>query len=176
MKLFGPLSRSIAVAGLVVTSMLAAAPALAAKADIELLNSYLGNWKGRGVLVGAKSETVVCRLSLTPGNEDKVNYSGRCAMAGTNLSVKGTLAYIDSARRYEAAMTSNAGFSPQPAIGKRQGDGVVFRLNERGTDEDGNDMTISAVIALINKKISVEFQVVFNETGDMIKASVPFTK
>jgi hypothetical protein len=176
MKLFGPLSRSIAVAGLVVMSMTATAPALAAKAEIELLNSYLGNWKGRGVLVGEESETVVCRLSLTSGNEDKVNYSGRCAMAGTNLSVSGTLAYIDSARRYEAAMTSNAGFSPQPAVGKRQGDGVVFRLNERGKDEDGNDMTISAVIALTNKKISVEFQVVFNETGEMIKASVPFNK
>lgn len=176
MNLFGPLSRGIAVAGLVVASMMAAAPVFAAKADIELLNSYLGNWKGRGVLVGAESETVVCRLSLTPGNDDKVNYSGRCAMAGTNLSVNGTLAYIDSARRYEAAMTSNAGFSPKAAVGKRQGDGVVFRLNERGTDEDGNDMTISAVIALLNKKISVEFQVVFNATGDMIKASVPFSK
>lgn len=176
MKLFGPLLRSIAVAGLVVTSMMAATPAFAAKADIELLNSYLGNWKGKGVLVGDQSETVVCRLNLTPGNDDKVHYSGRCAMAGTNLSVNGTLAYIDSASRYEAAMTSNAGFSPQPAVGKRQGDGVVFKLNERGTDEEGNDMTITAVIALINKKISVEFQVLFNASGDILRASVPFSK
>jgi hypothetical protein len=175
MKLFGPLSRSIAVAGLVVTSMMAAAPAFAAKADIELLNSYLGNWKGKGILVGSESETVVCRLSLTPGNQDKVNYSGRCAMAGNNLSVNGTLAYIDGKKRYEAAMTSNATFSGI-AVGKKQGDGVVFNLKEREKDEDGNDLTISAVIALVNKKISVEFQVLFNETGDMLKASVPFTK
>lgn len=175
MKSFGPLLRGIAVAGVVATSMMAAAPALAAKADIALLNSYLGSWKGKGVLVGQESETVVCRLSLTSGNEDKVNYSGRCVLAGTNLSVNGTLAYIDGAKRYEAAMTSNATFSGI-AVGKKQGDGVVFNLKERETDEEGNDMTITAVIALLNKKISVEFQVLFNATGDIIKASVPFTK
>jgi len=175
MKLFGPLSRSIAVAGLVGASLMAAAPAFAAKADIELLNSYLGNWKGKGVLVGQESETVVCRLSLTPGNADKVNYSGRCALAGTNLSVNGTLAYIDGKKRYEAAMTSNATFSGI-AVGKKQGNGVVFNLRERETDEEGNDLTITAVIALINKKISVEFQVLFNTSGDIIKASVPFSK
>ncbi|MHB1111120.1 MAG: hypothetical protein ACYCZU_12500 [Devosia sp.] len=175
MKLFGPLSRSIAVAGLVVTSMMAAAPALAAKADIELLNSYLGNWKGKGILVGDESETVVCRLSLTPGNQDKVIYSGRCALAGTNLSVNGTLAYIDAKKRYEAAMTTNATFNGT-AVGQKQGDGVVFNLRERETDEEGNDMTITAVIALLNKKISVEFQVLFNASGDILRASVPFTK
>lgn len=175
MNLFGPLSRSIAVAGLVATSMMAAAPAFAAKADIELLNSYLGNWKGRGILVGAESETVVCRLNLTPGNEDKVNYSGRCAMAGTNISVNGTLAYIDAKKRYEAAMTSNVTFTGV-AVGRKQGDGVVFNLKERETDEEGNDMTITAVIALLNKKISVEFQVLFNASGDVLKASVPFSK
>lgn len=175
MNLFGPLSRGIAVAGLVVTSIMAAAPAFAAKVDIELLNSYLGSWKGRGILVGAESETVVCRLSLTPGNDDKVNYSGRCAMAGTNLSVNGTLAYVDAKKRYEAAMTSNATFTGI-AVGRKQGDGVVFNLKERETDEEGNDMTITAVIALLNKTISVEFQVLFNASGDIIKASVPFTK
>ena len=176
MKLFGPLSRSIAVAGLVVTSLMAAAPAFAAKADVELLHSYIGNWKGKGVLIGAESETVVCRLSLTQGNNDKVNYSGRCAMAGTNMSVNGTIAYIDSARRYEAAMTSNAGFSPEPAVRKRQGSGIVINLKERGTDEEGNDMTITASIALQADKIRVDMNVVFNATGDSLKASVPFTK
>ncbi|MHB1102598.1 MAG: hypothetical protein ACYC0C_07430 [Devosia sp.] len=175
MKLFGPLSRSIAVAGLVVTSMMAATPALAAKADIELLNSYLGNWKGKGILVGDQSETVKCHLSLTPGNQDKVIYSGRCALAGTILSVNGTLAYIDAKKRYEAAMSTNATFNGT-AVGQKQGDGVVFNLRERETDEEGNDMTITAVIALLNKKISVEFQVLFNASGDILRASVPFTK
>lgn len=174
MKLFGPLSRTLALAGLFSVALFSA-PAMAAKADVELLQSYIGNWKGRGQLIGAESETVVCRLNLTPGNSDKVNYAGRCSLAGTALSVSGTLAYNDSANRFEAAMTSNATFNGL-AVGKRSGGGLVFNLKERDKDEEGNEMTISAQIALNKGKISVEFNVVFNETGDMLKASVPFTK
>jgi hypothetical protein len=174
MKLFGPLSRTLALAGLFSVALFSA-PAMAAKADVELLQSYIGQWKGRGQLVGAESETVVCRLTLTQGNQDKVNYSGRCSLAGTNLSVTGTLAYNDSANRYEAAMTSNATFNGL-AVGKKSGSGVVFKLKERGEDEEGNDMTITAQIALNSGKIAVQFNVVFNATGDQLRASVPFTK
>lgn len=176
MNLIGPLSRSVALAGMIATSLMMAAPAQAAKADVELLHSYIGNWTGSGVLTGAESETVRCRLTLSPGNQDKVNYNGRCAMAGTNLSVNGTLAYVDSARRFEAAMTSNAGFSPDNAVGRRQGDGVLFNLRESGQDEDGNDMTITASIALQGGRINVELNVVFNDSGDTLRASVPFTR
>lgn len=175
MKLFGPLSRTVALAGLLVATSMAAAPAFAAKADVELLQSYIGEWRGRGTLVGAESESVVCRLALTNGNADKVNYSGRCALAGTTLSVNGTLAYNDAGKQYEAAMTSNVTFSGV-AIGKKQGDGIVFNLKERETDEEGNDMTITAAITLKSDKINVDFSVLFNASGDMLKASVPFTK
>lgn len=174
MNLFGPLSRSVALAGLF-SAALFSSPVLAAKADIELLHSYLGNWRGKGQLIGAERETVVCRLSLTQGNQDKVNYAGRCSLAGTNLSVNGTLAYNDAANRYEAAMTSNATFNGL-AVGKKSGNGVVFNLRERGEDEEGNDMTITAQIALNSGRINVEFNVVFNETGDQLRASVPFSK
>lgn len=174
MNSFGPLSRTVALAGLFSVALFST-PALAAKADIDLLRSYLGSWKGKGQLIGAEAETVVCRLTLTEGNNDKVNYAGRCSMAGTNLAVNGTLAYNDQAKRYEAAMTSNATFSGV-AIGKKSGNGVVFNLREQEKDEEGNDLTISSQIALNGGKIRVEFNVVFNATGDMLKASVPFTK
>lgn len=174
MKSFGPLSRTLALAGLFSVALFSA-PAMAAKADIELLQSYIGNWKGRGQLIGAETETVVCRLNLTAGNQDKINYAGRCSMAGTNLAVNGTLAYNDSANRFEAAMTSNATFNGL-AVGKKSGGGVVFNLKERGEDEEGNDMTITAQIALNRGKINVEFNIVFNATGDMLRASVPFSK
>ena len=36
-------------------------------------------------------------------------------------------------------------------------------------------MTITAQIALNSGKINVEFNVVFNETGDQLRASVPFS-
>jgi hypothetical protein len=169
----GPLSRAVALAGLLIVAP-AAAPAMAAPADIALLKSYIGDWRGRGTLTGENSETVVCRLSLQDGNEDKINYSGRCAIAGTNLSINGTLAYIDELRRYEAAMTSNASFSGI-AVGQKRGDGVVFNLRERERSE-GEDLTITAQIALNGGDINVEFQVVYESTGQTIRASVPFSK
>ena len=175
MKFVGPLSRSIALAGLF-SAALFSSPVLAAKADVELLQSYIGSWRGKGQLTGAESETVVCRLSLTQGNQDKVNYSGRCAIAGSPLSVNGTLAYVEASRRYEAAMTSNAGFSPDAAIGRRQGNGVRFDLRERTTDEDGKEVTITAVFALQSGRIQVELDVLYNESGDRLHASVPFTR
>lgn len=175
MNLFGPLARAIALAGLLLATPVAVAPAFAAKADVDLLQSYVGNWKGRGTLIGAESESVVCRLTLSPGNNDKVNYSGRCSLAGTSLSVNGTLAFNDAAKRYEAAMTSNVTFTGT-AIGKKQGDAVVFNLREKNKDEAGNDLTITAAISLRAEKINVDFQVLFNESGEMLKAEVPFTK
>jgi len=174
MKFFGPLSRTLALAGLFSVALFSA-PAMAAKADVALLQSYIGDWKGRGQLVGAESETVVCRLTLSQGNADKVNYSGRCSMAGNALSVNGTLAYNDSKRQYEAAMTSNATFQGL-AVGKKSGNGVVFNLREKGEDEQGKPLTITAQIALNSGKINVQFNIVFNETGEQLKASVPFSK
>lgn len=175
MTLFGPLTRAVAFAGLALSPVLVPAPALAGPAEVALLESYVGSWRGRGELVGAETETVVCRLSITKGNQEKVNYSGRCALAGTNLSVNGTMAYIDGSRRFEAAMTSNATFSGM-AVGQKRGDGVIFNLREREQDEAGNDMTITAAIELNGGRIKVDFNVLFNASGDTIRASVPFTK
>ena len=89
--------------------------------------------------------------------------------------MNGTLAYNDGANRYEAAMTSNVTFNGL-AIGKRQGNGLVFNLKERDKDEEGNDLTISAAITLKPEKINVDFDVLFNANGSTLKASVPFTK
>lgn len=175
MNLFGPLSRAIALAGLLLATPMAIAPAYAAKADVELLQSYIGSWKGRGTLIGSEAESVVCRLTLSPGNSDKVNYSGRCSLAGTSLSVNGTLAFNDAAKRFEAAMTSNVTFTGI-AVGKKQGNSVIFNLHEQNKDEDGNDLTITAAITLNADKINVDFQVVFNQSGETLKAEVPFTK
>ena len=175
MTTFGPLTRAVALAGLVLSTGLAAAPAIAAPADVALLKSYIGDWRGRGTLTGANSETVVCRLSLTEGNQEKINYNGRCTLAGTNLAVSGTMAYVDANRRFEAAMTSNANFAGI-AVGQKRGGGLVFNLRERDTDEEGKDMNISAQISLNNEAISVSFDIVYVESGDSLRAEVPFTK
>ena len=171
MSFFGPLTRAAALAGL----LFSAGPALAAPADVALLKSYIGEWRGRGVLIGASQESVVCRLSLTQGNQDKVNYNGRCTLAGSNLSVAGTLAYVEAAKRYEAAMTSNATFSGI-AVGQKRGNGVVFNLRDRDQDEEGKDFNISAQISLANEGIKVVFEIVYVESGDSLRADVPFSR
>ncbi|MGV8954502.1 MAG: hypothetical protein ACOH2M_25625 [Cypionkella sp.] len=175
MTFFGPLSRRVALAGLLVCMGAAASPAVAAPADVALLKSYIGEWRGRGTLTGANTETVVCRLSLKPGNDDKVNYSGRCTLAGTTLSINGTLAYVDASRRFEAAMTSNATFSGI-AVGQKRGSGLVFNLRERDQDEEGKDMNITADITLSADAIKVGFEVMYVETGESMSAQVPFSK
>lgn len=175
MTIVGPLSRAAALAGLLLTAGFSVAPAFAGPAEVALLKSYIGEWRGRGTMVGASTESVVCRLTLSQGNQDKVNYNGRCTLAGTNLSVAGTLAYVEASRRYEAAMTSNATFSGI-AVGQKRGGGLVFNLKERTPDEEGKDMNISAAIALSDEDINVSFEIVYVESGDSLTAQVPFTR
>lgn len=175
MTSFGHLSRVCAVAGLMFSAAGALAPAFAGPAEVALLQSYIGEWRGRGTLVGSNRETVVCRLALTQGNDDKVNYNGRCTLAGNQLSVAGTMAYIEASRRYEAAMSSNATFQGT-AVGQKRGGGLVFNLRERDQDEEGKDLNITAQITLQKEAINVVFEVVYIESGDNLRAEVPFSR
>lgn len=174
MTTFGPMTRAFALAAFVFSAG-AAVPAMAAPADVALLKSYVGEWRGRGVVTGAEKETIVCRLSLSEGNQDKVNYSGRCTLAGTTLSIAGTLAYVDANKRFEAAMTSNATFSGV-AVGQKRGSTLTFNLREREQDEEGKDLNITAQIKLSPEAIQVAFDVVYVESGDSLRAEVPFSK
>ena len=173
MSFLGTVSRAVALTSMIAIG--AVAPSLAAPADVALIQSYIGEWRGRGVLIGANTETVVCRMSVTQGNQDKVNYSGRCSLAGTQLSVAGTMAYIEASKRFEAAMSSNATFNGV-AVGQKRGDGMVFNLRERDEDEEGKDLTITAQINLRPDTMEVTFEVVYVESGDSLRAEVPFTK
>jgi len=172
---FNRLATALVLAGALTTGSAALAPAFAGPAELALLQSYIGEWRGRGTLTGANVETVVCRLALTPGNQDKVNYNGRCSLAGTQLSVAGTMAYIEASRRYEAVMSSNATFNGV-AVGQKRGQGLVFNLRERDEDEEGKELAISAQISLAQDAIGVLFDVIYVENGDSLRAEVPFTR
>jgi hypothetical protein len=175
MTLFRPLSRGLALAGLLLSMGAAVSPVVAAPADVALLKSYIGDWRGQGTLTGADTQPVVCRLSLMEGNNDQVNYSGRCTLAGNILSIAGTLAYIASSRRFEAAMSTNATFTGY-AVGQRRGNGLVFNLRESDQDDEGKEMNISADITLSSDAIKVAFEVVDIATGESLQAQVPFSK
>lgn len=166
--------KSIGLAAMLVG--LAVGPSLAGPGEQALLASYVGNWRGESMLVGGdKPEPFRCRLAVSPGNSGKINYTGRCALVNMNLSVSGTIGYIDAKGQYEAVMTSNAGFSGT-AVGKQGGNEIGFDLVERQKDRGGNDVAIGSRIFLVGDSIRVEFQVEFNDSGKLLTTSVPFSR
>jgi hypothetical protein len=177
-KVVGDMLKSLRTVAVLATLGLTAtmAPAQAGQQELDLLLSYLGNWQGQGALVGGQEpEPFKCRLSVTKGNQSKVNYAGRCSLVNMNLSVSGTIAYDDAARHYKAAMSSNAGFTGI-AVGRQKGDAISFDLAERQTDRGGNDVRIGSVLTLTGDQITVAFEVEFNSSGQVLTATVPFSK
>lgn len=168
-------SRAAAMATMLLAS-LGSGPALAGPAEIAMLESYIGEWRGEGVTRGtAQPENFRCRLTIAKGNQARINYAGRCTLVNMNLSVSGTILYNDAGRRYEAAMSSNAGFSGI-AVGRQQGDRIRFDLAERQQDRGGNDVRIGSAINLVGGNITVDFEVEFNSSGQVMTASVPFAR
>lgn len=151
-------------------------PAQAAGEELALLESYIGNWQGEGALVGGdQPEPFRCRLTIAKGNQSKVNYTGRCALVNATLSISGTIAYNDTAARYEAAMSSNAGFTGL-AIGQQRQGQISFDLKEQQKDRAGSDVRIGSRIMLVDGDITVDFEVEFNNSGEVLRASVPFSQ
>lgn len=164
----------LALAGVMGMSLMT--PATAGEAETALLQTFVGNWRGSSVLTGGEEpETFTCRLTMADGNGARVNFAGRCSLIGMNLAVNGTVTYSDQNRRYEGAMTSNTAYSGL-AVGQKRGDQIVFSFNKRNLSEEGQDLTIGSTIILEEDKITVEFQVTFNENGDTMNASVPFAR
>jgi hypothetical protein len=170
----GPIARVVGAVALVAAAGAYVAPAFAGPTETALLKSYEGTWKGKGTVVGTDNETVNCRMSLTDGNDEKVNYAGRCTLAGSDLAINGTLAYIEASHRYEGAMTSNVNFSGV-AVGTKRGNGIVFNLKSRGSADSAN-MEIAAGIALTPGVITVTFVATDIASGKVINATVPFGK
>lgn len=150
--------------------------AATAQPELELLTSYVGNWRGEGALVGGdRPEPFRCRLTIAKGNQTKVNYTGRCTLVNATLSISGTIGYNDKAKQYEAAMSSNAGFTGL-AIGRQGAGQISFDLRERQKDRGGSDVRIGSRIVLVGESITVDFEVEFNDSGEVLTASVPFSQ
>src|SRR5690606_6027246 len=136
-----------------------AAPALAqgAGGELALLTSYIGDWRGESALVGGdRNEPFRCRLGVSQGNALKINYTGRCTLVNATLSISGTIAYVADQQRYEAAMSSNAGYTGL-AIGRQDGGTISFDLREKQKDRAGSDVRIGATIKLVDDSITVDF-------------------
>lgn len=175
MTLNFPLKKSLLTVATMAIFLAPATPAFSAQADLDLLQSYVGSWKGRGETTSSgNTETLVCKLDITKSSTNKVGYNGRCSLAGGNLSIAGTMAYVVERKRFEAVMSSNTSFSGV-AIGKRNGKGIAFELRDKNK-ENGKDYAIDAGIALNGEEISVDFTVLEVSSGKKILATVPFKK
>ena len=90
MNMFGPLTRAAVLGGAIMLA--GVVPALAGPAEIGALEKYLGTYNGKGQLTGSQTQPVSCKMALSAGNVGKLNYTGRCSLGGTQLSVTGTIA------------------------------------------------------------------------------------
>jgi hypothetical protein len=168
--------RSLAGATVIAAMGLFATSAMAGPAEMDLLSSYVGSWKGAGVMVGgAQPEPFRCRLQVQKGNQAKINYAGRCTLVNFNLSVSGTIDYNDKTRHYEAAMSSNAGFKGV-AAGQISGNTISFKLAEQQLDKGGNNVRIGSTVALVADTITIDFEIEFNNSGNVLTAHVPFSQ
>lgn len=148
----------------------------AGETELAVLSSYIGDWKGESALIGGdQPEPFRCRLAVAKGNQTKVTYTGRCSLVSANLSISGTISFNEERQQYEAAMSSNAGFTGL-AIGRLSGQQISFDLREQQKDRSGSDVRIGSQILLANGSITVNFEVEFNNSGDVLTASVPFTQ
>ena len=144
--------------------------------QMALLASYVGSWRGESALIGGdRNEPFRCRLSVAEGDIGKINYTGRCTLVNATLSISGTIAYKEEFRRYEAAMSSNAGYTGL-AVGRVEGDRISFDLREQAKDRAGSDVRIGARIVLVGDTINVDFEVEFNDSGEVLTAAVPFSR
>ena len=170
------LARGAALAAVLAAGVLPGGTAFAAPEDVALLNDYLGSWRGVGAITGPKgnTETTACRLDFFDGNGDKINFSGRCSLGGTAVTMSGAMVYVDGNGTYEAVMTTSVGFTGR-AVGVRNGNGVRFDLREIGGDPAEN-MDVNAALTMANSAIEVGITVIFKDTGDKYFGTAPFSK
>jgi len=170
------LTKSI-TAFLLLNTVFFTTPAFSAPKDVELLNSYVGDWRGSGDLKrDGDVETVRCKLAITKAKAGKINYKGRCAVAGANISIAGTMAYIEEAQRFEALMSTSTSFSGV-AIGNYSNiedkEGINFELSDKNA-KTGDEFEISSNISLKEEVIGIDFVVTNKTTSRIISAIIPF--
>lgn len=169
-----PLARCLGIAAVALAGLTSAAPAIAAS-GAEVLQQYVGDWRGDGTMQGASNEKIRCRMSLTQGNQGRLIYNGRCTLAGTTMAINGTVAYLEDKNQYVAAMTSNAQFSGQ-VVGTRRGDNIIFSLKDRQKDQKGRPVDVTATLTFGSNRITTDFKMVYADNGEVVTASVPFQR
>jgi hypothetical protein len=138
---------------MVAVGLMAASPAIAGPDEAAFLESYFGAWTGSGTLTGGEEPaTFECRLLTRRGNAGKLVFSGNCPL----LSGAGAVAFAESDGLYVMAMTTNADYGGN-AIGRWEGDDLVFLVDDSNAGEEGNALDLGAELAMRGDTITVSF-------------------
>lgn len=144
-------------------------PAYAGPAETAFLQSYVGQYTGRGQLTGGKTtEGVACRLSLQAGIE-RFRYTGRCTIAGESMPISGTINYSDQRGRYEAS-----GSGMGTVAGAKKGNGVVFSMG-RDYRYQGQQGTVEISFTLASGNAALDFAIADRDNGNL-RAHVPLSR
>ena len=124
------LLRNVLATLLVALALVAPISASAGQRDIEVLQSYLGDWKGTGTFgPPSELESIRCNLAVTPSaTPDRVSVNGKCAIAGGAVSIMGTMAYLEDKNCFAAVISSGLGGLKGNAVGRRSGNNVNYTL------------------------------------------------
>jgi hypothetical protein len=136
----------------------AAAPALAGPEEIAVLQTFVGSWRGEGLLAGPKDppSPFTCTLLTRRGNAGKLVFSGTCPL----LSAAGGIGYAEAAAQYELAVTSSADFRGA-AVGHAQNDVLIFAIDDAGSARS-NELKLRANMHMRAKEIAITFDAMLN--------------
>jgi hypothetical protein len=142
-----------------------AVPVFAAPADIELLQSYAGTWRGAGELTGPDSGSVRCRLTFRALGE-KLSFTGRCTVAGSGTrGFTGSIAFNEATGRYEASSSDGT------VVGRKSGNTITFNMSDTTTQGE-----VTSSMSLSGNQIRVDFQLKDEDTGEVSGSRVTFTR
>lgn len=142
-----------------------AIPAFAAPADVELLQSYAGSWRGAGELTGPDSGAVRCRLTFRPSGQ-KLSFTGRCTVAGSGTrGFTGTIAFNDATGRYEASSSDGT------VVGRKSGNTITFNMSDSTVQGE-----VTSTMSLRGDQIRVDFELKDADTGEVSGSRVTFTR
>jgi hypothetical protein len=142
-----------------------AVPVSAAPADIELLQSYAGSWRGEGELTGPDSGSVRCRLTFRAIGE-KLSFNGRCTVAGSGTrGFTGSISFNESTGRFEASSSDGT------VVGSKSGSTITFNMSDSTVQGD-----VTSTMSLRGNQIRVDFSLKDADTGQVSGSKVTFTR
>jgi hypothetical protein len=160
--------------------ILACAPLLsltgpaAAASEAAMLQSYVGNYTGSGVLAGGTTpQTVKCRLNIQSTAPAVLDYTGRCTAGGAGFSMTGIISFAGG--KFTAAMSSSTLGVTATVAGQKRGDGVVFSSKQNVTMQ-GSTRAVTSTMALTGGAIRIDFSAADSKTGKTTSGSIPFAK